>query len=171
MSSRVERLRAELGRFLAVGGAATLVALTLFNLLVHGVGGSGAPLGGEPYLGYVIANTVGMVVSYHGSRNWAFRDRPPSHPVGGWTAYAAINVATMSLPVACLWVSRDLLGLDDPLADNLSANVIGLALGLAARFYLFRRFVFKRPIHLTEIYDDPTSSDAPEVSPAAVRGE
>lgn len=158
MSSRVVRLRAELGKYATVSGAATLVALMVFNVLVHGLGTERAPLSGQPYLGYVLAHSVGMVISYHGSRSWAFSDRPPSHPDGGWTAYAAINVATMVLPVACLGVSRGVLGLDGAVADNVAANVVGAVLGLGARFYLFRRFVFKRPIHLAEIYDDPAEA-------------
>jgi putative flippase GtrA len=158
MSDRTRQFLAEVSRFLVVGGAATIVALVLFNWLVHGFDIVSDPLlARQPYLGYVIANTVGMVISYHGSRHWAFRDRSPSHRHGGWPAYVAINVATMTLPVACLWLSRSALGLDDPISDNLSANVVGLALGLAARFYLFRRFVFQRPIHLTELYDDPVT--------------
>ncbi len=48
-----------------------------------------------------------------------------------------------------------MLGLDDPISDNLAANVIGLVLGLVARFYLFRTFVFHRPISIVEIYDEP----------------
>ena len=36
MSDRTQRFIAEVGRFLAVGGAATIVALIIFNLLVHG---------------------------------------------------------------------------------------------------------------------------------------
>ena len=156
MSGRVVRLRAELSRFIAVSSAATLVALVLFNFLVHGLGTDLSPLAEQPYLAYVLAHSVGMVVSYHGSRTWAFRHRPPSHPDGGWTAYAVINVATMTLPVACLWFSRSVLGLDGPLSDNVSANLIGAVFGLSARFYLFRTFVFKRPINLTEMYDDPT---------------
>ncbi len=164
MSDRTRQLLAEVTRFLAVGGAATTVALLLFNGLVHGFGIVEEPLFAEqPYLAYVLANAVGMVISFQGSRHWAFRDRSPSHRHGGWPPYVAINVATMTLPVACLWFSRSVLGLDDPVADNISANIVGLALGLAARFYLFRRFVFKRPIHLTEIYDDPAPSDEPEV--------
>jgi putative flippase GtrA len=156
MSDRTQRFLAEVGRFLAVGGAATLVALFLFNLLVHGYNtGEHAVLDRQPILAYVIANTVGMVISYHGSRNWAFRDRPPRSADGGLTAYVVINVATMTLPIACLVVSRDVLGLDDPLSDNIAANVIGLVLGLGARFYLFRRFVFHRPISIVEIYDEP----------------
>ncbi len=156
MASRVRRLRAELGKYAAVSGVATLVAVLLFNLSVHGFGmDSSAPLSGQPYLAYVLAHSVGMVISYHGSRSWAFRHRPPTHADGGWTAYAVINVATMVLPVACLWFSRGVLSLDGPVADNVSANLIGAVLGLGARFYLFRIFVFKRPISLVEIYDDP----------------
>jgi putative flippase GtrA len=44
--------------------------------------------------------------------------------------------------MGCLWISRSALGLDDPLSDNVSANVIGLALATAARFVLNRQLVF-----------------------------
>jgi putative flippase GtrA len=149
MGSRWQRLLAEVGRFLAVGGLATIVALILFNWLVHGYNTTDeALLHDHVILAYVIANTVGMVISYRGSRSWAFRDRPPRQADGGRLAFLVINIVTMGLPIGCLWVSRDLLGLDDPISDNISANVIGLAMGLVARFYLFRRFVFRRPVHL-----------------------
>jgi putative flippase GtrA len=159
MGSRYQRLLAEAGRFLAVGGVATIVALILFNLLVHGLNtGHRAILHGQPYLGYVIANTVGMVISYSGSRNFAFRDRPPRHADGGRAAYVGINVATMTLPIACLWISRNVFHLADPVSDNVSANIIGLLLGLGARFYLFRTFVFKRPINLNDLYSPEDST-------------
>ncbi|WP_165355061.1 GtrA family protein [Nocardioides oleivorans] len=147
VGSRHQRVLAELGRFLTVGGVATVVAFVLFNGLVHGWGaGDRALLSDRPVLAYVLANTVGMVISYRGARSWAFRDRPPRQADGGRVAYVLINLVTMSLPIACLVVSRDVLGLDDPVSDNIAANVIGLALGLGARFYLFRRFVFRRPL-------------------------
>ncbi|GAB3770823.1 putative flippase GtrA [Nocardioides ginsengisegetis] len=152
MGSRWQRVLAEVGRFLAVGGLATAVAFVLFNLLVHGFNtGHRALLADHVIIAYVVANTVGMVISYRGARNWAFRDRPPRQADGGRLAYVVINVATMSLPIGCLWVSRNLLGLDDPFSDNISANVVGLALGLGARFYLFRTFVFRRPVHLPHL--------------------
>jgi putative flippase GtrA len=156
MSDRTQRLIAEVGRFLAVGGAATIVALIIFNLLVHGFNtGKHALLPDQPILAYVIANSLGMGVSYYGSRHWAFRDRPPVTSDGGLTSFIGINLLTMLIPIGCLVVSRDVLGLDDPISDNVSANVIGLVLGLVARFALFRAFVFKRPISIIEIYDEP----------------
>jgi putative flippase GtrA len=156
MSDRTQRFIAEVGRFLAVGGAATIVALIIFNLLVHGFNtGSHAMLRQQPILAYVLANSVGMGVSYYGSRHWAFRDRPPVTSDGGLTSFVAINFLTMLIPIGCLAISRDVLGLDDPISDNVSANVIGLVFGLAARFALFRTYVFKRPISIVEIYDEP----------------
>lgn len=159
---------AEVGRFMAVGGISTTVAFLLFNFLLHGFNpDSHALLSGHPIWAYVIANSVGMVISYELSRSWAFRHRPPRHADGGRTAYVLINVVTMSLPVFCLWFSRNVLGLDSPLADNLAANVIGLAGGLVARFALFRRFVFHRPISIVEIYDDP--EEEPEAAHSPVQ--
>lgn len=146
----------EASRFLAVGGVATAVAFVVFNALVHGYGTGPEPLlGGHPYLGYVLANTLGMVVSYRGSRSWVFRDRPPRTADGGRTAFLLINAVTMLIPIGCLWASRDLLGLDDPVSDNVAANVVGLSLGLVARFSLFRTYVFQRPLHLPELVAMP----------------
>lgn len=157
--SQLQRLLGEVGRFLLVGGAATIVALVLFNVLVHGAVWGWAPLATQPITAYVLANTVGMLVSYQGSRAYVFRDRPVTAADGGLTAYVVINAATMTLPVACLAISRGVLGLDDPISDNLAANGVGLLLGLGARFVLFRTLVFRRPIHLSELYDGPSPPD------------
>jgi len=139
-----KRFGMEASRFLAVGLVATIVALILFNFLVHGFGAMDeAWFNDKPEIAYVVANAVGMIISFRGTKVWAFRDRHTSHADGGVVAFIVINLATMLIPMTCLWVSRG-LGLDDPLSDNVSANVIGLALANAARFFLFREFVFLR---------------------------
>jgi putative flippase GtrA len=141
------RLLAEIGRFMAVGGIATFVAFVIFNFLVHGLYLTGDPwLSGHPVTAFVVANFVGMMISYRLSRYWTFKHRPPQHADGGRTAYFAINTVTMLIPMACLWMSRNALGLDDPLSDNLSGVVIGQLLGQVARFYLFREYVFQKPV-------------------------
>lgn len=168
---RHRRRLLEAGRFLAVGGAATVVALFLFNLLVHGfTKGGHALLAGHVLWAYVIANTVGMAVSYRGTRSWAFRDRPPVQADGGRTAFLVINVATMALPMACLAFSRNVLGLDDPISDNLSANVVGLFLGLVSRFYLFRVVIFRSPPTLPHLHEHGRHQGGQSVSaPASPR--
>ncbi len=137
------RLLGEISRFATVGVVATFVAFVLFNYLLHGWGALDAPMSDHAIGAYVVANTIGMLVSYRGTRSWAFRHRPPVHADGGRTAYLLINVATMAIPVALLWLTRNVFGIENAVADNVSANVMGLGLGFAARFYLFRRFVFR----------------------------
>lgn len=160
MGSRWNRLFAEGGRFLAVGGVATLVALVVFNLLVHGFAGTySPPLAGYAIAGYVIGHTVGMLVSYTGNRVWAFRERETVHADGGVTAFFVINTVTMALPVMALLFSQNVLGLTDAISDNVAANLVGQPLGLVARFYLFRRFVFRRPVPLVHMNEPPDAVD------------
>lgn len=146
MGRRLQRLSAEVAKFLTVGGVATLVAFVIFNALVHGVlWHSPGPLHQQPLTSYVIANLIGMVVSYRGSRSWAFRHREVVGAAGGRVAFFVINTLTMGIPLVFLAVSRYLLQLDNVVADNVAANVLGLAVGTAARFWAFRRFVFVPP--------------------------
>jgi putative flippase GtrA len=156
MGDRRHRIFTEAYRFLAVGGLATVAAVVIFNFLVHGFHtGWDAPLAGHPYLAFVLANLIGMAVSYRGSRTWVFKDRPPRTADGGRLMFVLINLVTMLIPIACLWISRNLLDLDDPYSDNVAANVIGLFLGMVARFYLFRTLVFRRPVYLADLKQNP----------------
>ena len=139
------RIAGEVSRFLTVGAVATVVSFIIFNGLLHGFTPNGpAPLDGHPQTAYVLANLVGMLISFKGTRDWAFQTRDVRHPDGGRTAFLVINLVTMLIPMACLWLSRNVLGLDDPVSDNLSANVIGLGIGTMVRFALFRQYVFPR---------------------------
>jgi len=143
---RLQRLSAEIAKFLAVGGVATLVALVIFNGLVHGYfGGPGGLMEDQPLAAYVLANIVGMFVSYRGSRSWAFRHREAVGPTGGRVTFIVINVLTMAIPLAFLTISRYTLDRSDPVSDNIAANVLGLGLGTAARFWAIRQFIFLHP--------------------------
>jgi putative flippase GtrA len=158
VNARWPRLAGEIWRYLMVGMGATVVAVVLFNLLVHGFADLyDPPLNRHPSAAYVLANVVGMLISYRGTRGWAFRHRDTAHADGGRTAFVAINLATMLIPLACLWLSRNAFGLDDPLSDNLSANVVGLALANAARFVLTRQWVFnvkREEVGLVELTEE-----------------
>ncbi len=145
MGHRWQRFLSEGAKFLTVGGVATVVAFILFNGLVHGYAGSAGPMHDDPLLAFVIANTIGMLVSYRGSRSWAFRHREAVGPAGGRVAYFAINIVSMVIPLGCLAFTRYVLGRSDPFADNLAANVVGLGLGTLARFWAIRRYIFVAP--------------------------
>ncbi|MDT0201934.1 GtrA family protein [Nocardioides sp. AE5] len=135
----------EVLKFLTVGAGATIVALVGFNHLVHGLGPGSGRLHERPIEAYILANLLGGLVAYAGLRAWAFRERQVRGAVSGPVAFFSIGAATMVIPVICLAISRYLLRLDDPLSDNLSANVIGLGLGNLARWWAFRAFVFLAP--------------------------
>jgi putative flippase GtrA len=142
LGAAARRILGEVVRFLLVGGLATVVSFVGFNALVHGLFLPGAPLADLPVVAFVLVNVVAGCVAYAGMRAWAFRDRGVSDPATGLVRFFGLGAITMAIPVICLWVSRHLLGLASPLADNLAANVVGLGLGAAARFWVFRRFVF-----------------------------
>ena len=142
---RARALLLELLRFLTVGGVATVISVLGFNTLVHGTIGGRAPMERWPITAFVVANVVAGLVAYAGMRLWAFSDREVDDPVQGMVRFFALGALTMLIPVLCLAFSRYVLGRSDPITDNLSANVIGLGLGTAARFWVFRRYVFLEP--------------------------
>jgi putative flippase GtrA len=127
---------------LVVGGVATLVSVIGFNALVHGTLLGTAPLAQHPISAYVLVNIVGGCVAYLGMRLWAFSHREVGDSLSSVVTFFALGAVTMVIPVVCLAVSRYGLGLSSLWADNISANVIGLSLGTATRFWVFRRYVF-----------------------------
>ena len=140
------QLLQEVVRFLVVGGLATVVSVLGFNALVHGAVIGTAPLEERPVTAFILVNVVAGVVAYAGMRVWAFAHRQVHRPVRSLAKFFVLGALTMAIPVLCLAVSRYLLGLSDPWADNISANVIGLGLGTATRFWVFRRYVFLEPV-------------------------
>lgn len=145
MNAGGRRLAAEFTRSATAGTIASLVAVGLFNWLVHwefGVG-AGGWLHDHAITAFVIANGFSILLTYGLSRWWAFRHRRASGAWGGVLAFYVISVGTLVIPIACLWFSRNILDLTSASADNLSANVVGLFLGFIARFALFRVFVFR----------------------------
>lgn len=135
-----------MAKFSAVNVVATVVAVVLFNLLVHGIMGlfHPGPLNAWPLTAWLLANCVGMGISFYGSRRFAFKHRQPSGPGGGFLIYALVNLTSFVIPMSCLWITRNVIGWDSAIADNVSANVIGAFLGMLFRFWAFRRFVFKK---------------------------
>ncbi len=68
----------------------------------------------------------------------------------------------MVIPLGCLAFTRYVLGLTDPLADNIAANVVGLGLGTAARFWAIRRFIFLSPRRLEKRRESREEQAAPD---------
>ncbi|MDO8108539.1 GtrA family protein [Isoptericola sp. b441] len=129
----------ELFRFGSVGALAYLVDAGLFNLLRFG---PGEILGHKPLTAKVISVAVATLVSWIGNRYWTFAERRTTTRGRELVVFAVVNVVGMAIALVCLAVSHYLLGLTSPLADNISANVVGLGLGTLFRYVAYRRVVF-----------------------------
>ena len=129
----------EVATFLAVGGTAYVVDVAAFNWMRT------VPMLGrvDPTVAKALAVALAMVVTYLGNRTltWRHRGRRDGR-VRELGLFVVLNLVGLVIAVATLAVSHDLLGLTSRLADNISANVIGLGLGTAFRFWSYRRLVF-----------------------------
>ena len=72
---------------------------------------------------------MAMVVTYLGNRLLTWRGRGGADRRREVGLFVVFNVVGLGISVLTLIVSHDVLGLTSRLADNISANVVGLALG------------------------------------------
>ena len=126
--------------FLTVGGAGYVVDVLAFNWLRS----QQLTAAMDPAVSKVLAVCVAMVVTYLGNRLLTWRDRPGDTRREVFR-FVLLNLVGLGIAVATLVVSHDVLGLTSPLADNISANVVGLGLGTAFRYWSYSRFVFTAP--------------------------
>lgn len=129
-------------RFAVIGVLSTGVTIAVFNLLVHT--GEDPLLLDHPIEAYVIGMAVGTVVSFTGNRWWVFEAAGSPNWVNEFVRFAVVNAAATALPSLCLAVSRYVLDLRSVLADNISANLVGLLLATVFRYWAYKLFVFAR---------------------------
>ena len=143
--SRLVAAAGEVGRFLVVGGLGLVVDVGLFNLLRFdlGLGDGQGVLVDKPITAKVLSVVAATIVTYAGNRTWTWRHRERTGVVREYTLFVLLNAAAMVIAVLPLAISHYVLGFTSPLADNIAANVVGLALGTAFRFFAYRRWVFK----------------------------
>ena len=136
----VVRLLPELTKFGLIGLIGLLVDVGGFNALRF-VGGEG-PLYHQPLTAKVLSTTAATVASWLGNRYWTYRHSRRAamhHEFGLFVVACSIGSA---MAVSCLAISHYVLGFTSPLADNISANMVGLLLGTTFRFWAYRTHVF-----------------------------
>jgi putative flippase GtrA len=133
-------LSRDLFGFLVVGGLAFIVDVGAFNIL----------WGIEPFATWnpsvakVVAVALAMLVTYLGNSLVTWRGKS-STSVRQVLLFVAFNMVGLGFSILTLWISHNLLGMTSRLDDNVSANVIGLGLGTAFRYWSYRHFVFDNP--------------------------
>jgi putative flippase GtrA len=134
----------ELVKFALVGGTTWVIDTTVFLLLKTTV------LDTKPITAKVVAVLIATIASYVLNREWSFRTRggrERHHEAALFFLISGIGVAVYTTPLA---VSRYVLDLKVPgvsmltqeIADFVSGQIIGVLLGMAFRWWAFRRFVF-----------------------------
>jgi putative flippase GtrA len=132
--SRLGHLVRELMKFGVVGSLAFAVDIVVFNLVLHATD--------KPLTSKTVSMVLATTVSYVGNRTWTFRRRSKSTVRREYALFFLLNAVGLGIALTCLAVSHYLLGFTSALADNIAANVIGLGLGTAFRFWSYRRWVF-----------------------------
>jgi putative flippase GtrA len=134
----------ELVKFALVGGTTWVIDTAVFLVLKSTV------LDTKPLTAKVIAVLVATMASYVLNREWSFRTRggrERHHEAALFFIISGLGVVVYTGPLA---VSRYLLDLKVPtvtllsqeVADFVSGQIIGVLLGMAFRWWAFRRFVF-----------------------------
>jgi putative flippase GtrA len=129
-----ERL-GEIVRFAVTGAAAYLADVLVFNVLLLGAEMS-------PSWSKVLSSIVAIAVAFAGSRWFTWRERRSSRIGREYALFFLYSALAAGIQYLCLIVSHYGLDWTSPLADNISANVVGMALATVFRFWTFRTYVF-----------------------------
>lgn len=136
LRSKFELLLREAAKFGVIGLIALVIDVGLFNLLLHSFAAD------KPLTAKVISVCVATTFAYFGNRFWTFRNRGRTSYAREYVLFFLLNGVGMGIALGCLWFSHYALGLDSVIADNISANVVGLILGTLFRFWSYRKWVF-----------------------------
>jgi putative flippase GtrA len=139
LRARIRDLAREVGKFGTVGGIAFAIDVTIFNILLQA--------GSETLLAKTVSTVIATTLAFLGNRFWTWRHREHRHMARQYTLFFLLNAVGLGIGLTCLAISHYGLGqiwpaLRTPLADNISGQLVGTALGALFRFWSYRRFVF-----------------------------
>jgi putative flippase GtrA len=158
LRARLGALVRELSKFGIVGGTAFTIDLIIFNVLLHS--------GVETLIAKTISTVIATTFAFAGNRFWTWRHRVHQHMGRQYTMFFLLNAVGLGIGLACLAISHYGLGqiwpeLQSPLADNISGQFVGTAVGTLFRFWSYRRFVFQGAAAVSEIAEEPQPADEP----------
>ncbi len=152
LRARVRAFYSELAKFGTVGLLSFLVDLAVFNAVLHMID--------KPLTAKVLSTVVSATNAFLLNRAWSFKHRERTSMRREYGLFFLLNAIGLTIALGCLATSHYLLGFDSRLADNISANGVGLVLGTAFRFWSYRRFVWAAPAAVQEAAADGDAAAA-----------
>jgi putative flippase GtrA len=140
LRTRFRALIHELSKFGTVGAISFAIDLAIFNVLLQA--------GVETLFAKTISTVLATTVAFTGNRFWTWRNRVHDNMARQYTMFFVLNAIGLGIGLGCLAISHYGLGqiwpaLQTPLADNISGQLVGTAVGTLFRFWSYRRFVFR----------------------------
>ena len=165
LRKRLVALVRELSKFGVVGGVAFVVDLVIFNVLLQA--------GFETLLAKTCSTVVAATVAFVGNRFWTWRHREHHGMARQYSTFFVLNAVGLGIGLACLAISHYGLGqfwpaLQSRLADNISGQIVGTALGTLFRYWSYKRFVFRAPPQPLETVDAMAGIKTADVEPSTV---
>lgn len=139
--NRLLGLASQVGKFGAVGLVGFVVDVAVFTLLRTTVF-TPENMHAGPMYAKIISTMFAIAANWVGNRFWTFGEHRQARALREGIEFLAVSLVGMGIGLACLWISHYVLGYTSVLSDNISSNVIGLALGSVFRFALYRFWVF-----------------------------
>lgn len=156
----MRRFIAQFARFGVVGLVGLVVDVTVFNLLLNTVFAPERVHGG-PLFAKIVSTSIAILCNWIGNRYWTFREHRGAQLWREGVEFALVSVGGLLIGLACLWISHYALGFTSRLADNIASNVVGLGLGTAFRFLLYRFWVFRPRRGEPHVFEDGEPVTAP----------
>jgi putative flippase GtrA len=128
-------------KFGVVGLVGYVVDISLFNAFRLGAFGED-PFFQGPIGAKILSVSAAVLVTWFGNRYWTFREHRRKNYLLELVEFGAVAAGGLLIGLLCLWVSHYVLGFDNLVADNIAGNVVGLFLGTAFRFLLYRFWVY-----------------------------
>ncbi|MDQ1725941.1 MAG: hypothetical protein QOG52_2969 [Frankiaceae bacterium] len=126
----------EIAKFGVVGAVNFVLDVGIFNLLLLG------PLEHKVTTAKVISTSIAIVSSYFMNRHWTWRHMQRAHPGRELSLFMAISGIGLLIAIGCLDFSHYVLHYTGKLADNIAAYGFGLVIGMAWRFWAFKKWIF-----------------------------
>ena len=154
-------------KFGVVGLMGYAIDVGVFNMLRVGAMGDDhffqGPLGAK-----IVSVTISTLATWVGNRYWTFREHRRENIVLELVEFSVIAAVGMGISLFCLYLSHYVFGFNSLLADNISANVIGLVIATSFRFVLYRFWVYAptrsdgltaRTLRAEAEFDDASEND------------